>query len=133
MAINALRPSLALLGILSLLGGARLTAQARPAGVTDSLVEAGRTIYLGAGECSRCHGEQGEGTEEGEALRSGTWKLGSGDYEWLPTIIRHSGVAARGRDGDPLAMRGPTLLSTEEVSAVAAYVWSISRERVPKP
>ena len=123
----------AILGILSMLGGARLSAQARPAGVTDSVLEAGRVIYLGSGQCARCHGEHGEGTEEGEALSSGTWKLGSGDYEWLPSIIRHSGVAARGRDVDPLPMRGPTLLLPEEVRAVAAYVWSISRERVPKP
>jgi mono/diheme cytochrome c family protein len=122
----------ATLAIALLLGGTRLSAQARPAGVTDSMLTFGREIYLGTGQCARCHGEQGEGTAEGEPLRAGTWKLGSGDYEWLTSIIRHSGVAARGRDGDPLAMRGPTLLSPDEIRAVAAYVWSISRDRVPK-
>ena len=76
-----------------------------------------------------CHGVRGEGTAEAEPLISGVWKLGNGSYDWLAHVTRHSGIAARGRDGDPLPMRGPTLLSADEVTAVAAYVWTISRGR----
>lgn len=104
-----------------------------PPGVTPAMVRAGAEIYAGQGNCVRCHGEQGQGTEEGPQLTAGQWKLGSGDYDWLIHITRHSGIAAWGRDGDPTPMRGPTLLSDEAVRAVAAYVWTISRGRLPGP
>jgi mono/diheme cytochrome c family protein len=105
-------------------------AQERPAGVTDSAVSRGQLLYAGNGNCAACHGAQGEGTEEGVPLVSGKWELGDGSYAWLQHVIRHSGIAVRGRDGDPMPMRGPTLLSPEEIADVAAYVWTISRQRV---
>jgi mono/diheme cytochrome c family protein len=115
---------------LLLLGATRgAIGQDRPCGVTDSAVALGRTLYAGKGQCAGCHGVRGEGTAEAEPLISGVWKLGSGSYDWLVHVTRHSGIAARGRDGDPLPMRGPTLLSADEVTAVAAYVWTISRGR----
>ncbi len=104
-----------------------------PPGVTGAMVRAGAEIYAGKGTCQRCHGEEGRGTEEGPPLAAGRWKLGSGDYEWLVHITRHSGIAAWGQDGDPVPMRGPTLLDDAEVRAVAAYVWTISRHRAPGP
>jgi mono/diheme cytochrome c family protein len=104
-------------------------AQARPRAVTDRAIARGKALYEGRGQCAGCHGVRGEGTEVGEPLAAGTWKLGDGSYDWLTKVIRHSGIAARGRDGDPLPMRGPTLLSEREVREVAAYVWSISRQR----
>jgi mono/diheme cytochrome c family protein len=97
------------------------------------MIDSGAAIYAGKGNCARCHGAEGGGTEDGPPLTTGQWKLGSGDYAWLIHITRHSGIAAWGRDGDPTPMRGPTLLSEEEVRAVAAYVWSISRNRRPGP
>ena len=121
------------LGVLALLMvgwtvGAR--AQERPAGVTDASVSRGQELYAGKGNCAACHGAQGEGTEEGVPLASGKWELGDGSYAWLQHVIRHSGIAVRGRDGDPMPMRGPSLLSPEEIADVAAYVWTISRKRV---
>jgi mono/diheme cytochrome c family protein len=105
-------------------------AQERPAGVTDTAVSRGQQLYVGKGNCANCHGAAGEGTEEGVPLTSGKWELGDGSYAWLQKVIRHSGIGARGRDGDPMPMRGPTLLSPEEIADVAAYVWTISRKRV---
>jgi mono/diheme cytochrome c family protein len=121
------------LGVLALLmvgWPAGASAQARPAGVTDAAVSRGRELYAGKGNCAACHGAQGEGTEEGVPLASGKWELGDGSYDWLQHVIRHSGIAVRGRDGDPMPMRGPSLLSPEEIADVAAYVWTISRKRV---
>lgn len=114
-----------LLGVLAT--GAN--AQARPPAVTDAAIGRGKTLYAGKGDCARCHGGKGEGTPEGVSLTSERWKLGPGSYEWLQHVIRHSGIAARGRDGDPQPMRGPTLLTPAEINDVAAYVWSISRKK----
>jgi mono/diheme cytochrome c family protein len=105
-------------------------AQERPAGVTDTAVARGQQLYAGKGNCATCHGTVGEGTEEGSSLTTGKWELGDGSYAWLQRVIRHSGIGARGRDGDPMPMRGPTLLSPEEIADVAAYVWTISRQKV---
>jgi mono/diheme cytochrome c family protein len=127
---RAIVPALLLIALTVV---AQAAAQGRPATVTDSGVQAGRKVFLGVGQCARCHGSEGQGTDDGVPLISGTWKLGDGSYPWLMHIIRHAGVSARGRDGDPQAMRGPTLLAPEEVKAVACYVWSISRGRAPRP
>jgi mono/diheme cytochrome c family protein len=105
------------------------SGQARPLGITDSTIARGRRLYDGKGACAKCHGDRGQGTPEGVSLTSGPWKLGSGSYEWICHIVRHSGIGARGRDGDPMPMRGPTLLSPDEVNTVAGYVWSISRAK----
>ena len=119
--------------LLGLAGAGGAAAQDHPAGVTDSTIAAGQEVYAGRGQCVKCHGDEGQGTAEATALDSGQWKLTDGSYEGLLLVIRHSGISAAGRDGDPLPMRGPTLLQPGEVRAVAAYVWSISRARAPKP
>jgi mono/diheme cytochrome c family protein len=108
------------------------SGQARPRGITDSTIALGRSLYGGKGDCAKCHGDSGEGTPEGASLNSGPWKVGSGSYEGILHVVRHSGIAARGWDGDPLPMRGPTLLSADEVKVVAGYVWSISRAKAAK-
>jgi mono/diheme cytochrome c family protein len=99
------------------------------AGVTVERVEQGLRLYHTKGACAICHGELGVGTDDGPGLLTGRWKLGSGSYEWLCHITRHAGWGATSRAGDPQPMRGPTVLDSAEVSAVAAYVWSISRGR----
>lgn len=124
--------SVGLLGMLCLAAAEGASGQARPRGVTDRTIVRGRSLYEGKGACAKCHGDRGEGTPEGGSLNSGPWTLGSGSYKWIRHIVRHSGIGARGRDGDPLPMRGPTLLSPDEVKAVAGYVWSISRAKTAK-
>jgi mono/diheme cytochrome c family protein len=98
-------------------------------GITVAQVEQGLSLYHGKGACAPCHGELGVGAADGPGLLTGRWKLGSGSYEWLRHITRHAGWGARSRAGEPQPMRGPTVLDSAEVSAVAAYVWSISRGR----
>jgi mono/diheme cytochrome c family protein len=121
----------ALLSLLLLVPGASLAAQQLPqsAGVTVERVEQGLRLYHTKGACAPCHGELGVGTADGPGLMTGQWKLGSGSYEWLCHITQHAGWGASWRAGDPAPMRGPTVLDSAEVSAVAAYVWSISRGR----
>ena len=126
------RLTLIIAGMLCMAMAEAASAQARPHGVTDSSIAFGRRLYAGKGECAKCHGDAGEGTAEGAALNTGPWKVGSGSYQGIMRVVRHSGIGARGRDGDPLPMRGPTLLSQDEVRAVAGYVWSISRAKAAK-
>jgi mono/diheme cytochrome c family protein len=100
-----------------------------PEGITIERVEQGVRLYHTKGACATCHGDLGVGTTDGPELIAGRWKLGPGSYEWLRHMTRHAGWGARSRAGDPEPMRGPTVLDSAEVSAVAAYVWNISRGR----
>jgi mono/diheme cytochrome c family protein len=104
-------------------------AEAVPTGITVERVEQGLRLYHGKGACVPCHGEFGVGTADGPGLVTGRWKLGSGNYDWLRHITRHAGWGASSRAGDPQPMRGPTVLDSAEVEAVAAYLWTISRGR----
>jgi mono/diheme cytochrome c family protein len=105
---------------------------AAPPGVTTEKVRVGFDLYHGKGACNQCHGELGLGTPDGPALVAGQWKLGPGTIDWLAHITRHAGWGATSRDGDILPMRGPTVLDTAEIRAVASYVWTISRGRAVK-
>jgi mono/diheme cytochrome c family protein len=129
---NAGTASLIALGIVVLASAGRLAAQAvsPPEAITLERVAEGLRLYHTKGACSPCHGEFGIGTADGPELVTGQWKLGPGNYEWLRHITRHAGWGATQRDADPQPMRGPTVLDSAEVSAVAAYVWTISRGRV---
>ena len=103
-----------------------------PPGVTVEQVRVGFDLYHGKGACVQCHGDLGVGTPDGPPLIAGQWKLGPGTVDWLVHITRHAGWGATSRAGDPLPMRGPTVLDSAEVRAVASYVWSVSRGRVVK-
>ncbi|HEX6105840.1 MAG TPA: cytochrome c [Gemmatimonadales bacterium] len=96
---------------------------------TEQDVAAGRELYHGLGACAGCHGENGVGTPDGPELVGGVWEQGDGSMEWLVHMTRHGGLGVRSRSGDPQAMRGPTVLDSAQVRQVAAYVWSISRDR----
>jgi mono/diheme cytochrome c family protein len=121
--------------MVSMLWAAPLSAQEirLPAAITVGQVEQGLHLFHTKGACQTCHGELGIGTADGPQLLVGQWKLGPGTFDWLRHITRHAGWGATSRAGDPKPMRGPTVLDTAEVSAVAAYVWNISRARAPAP
>lgn len=102
-----------------------------PTGVTVADTATGNALFHGTGGCSNCHGDAGVGGDEGPELRGGRWKLGDGSYDWLVHITRHGGYGIRDRGGEPMPMRGPTVLDSVQVRQVAAYVWTISRERQP--
>ena len=102
-----------------------------PQEVNEASIAAGRNLFHGTGACSSCHGERGVGTPDGPSLTSGGWELGDGTFDWLVHMTQHAGWGTRGRGDDPRAMRGPTGLDQEQVRQVAAYVWSISREKAP--
>ncbi len=96
------------------------------------LVTQGDSIYA-AISCSRCHGASGEGTATAPSLVAGPWLHVDGSAASIAAIIV-SGVpreALKG-EGRTRAMNprgGPANLTDEQVQAVAAYVFTISRAK----
>jgi mono/diheme cytochrome c family protein len=100
--------------------------------VRAAYIAAGRDLFHGVGGCNTCHGERGAGSDEAPALLGGArWERGNGDFDWLVHMTQHAGWGMRGRGDDARPMRGPTGLESAQVHRVAAYVWSISREKPP--
>ena len=127
--------SLALLLLGGVSGAGALAAQQEappyPADVLDSMIARGQQIYVGGSGCARCHGELGGGTSEGPDLTDDVWLRGSGRYEEILELVRH-GISRRdARTQKPMPIGGWEPLSDEAARAVAAYVWSISRQAEP--
>jgi mono/diheme cytochrome c family protein len=96
-----------------------------PAGVTGQMVEQGRIVFQDRGRCSRCHGRNGGGTLFGPALnRESHIDLQTASYQEILELIR-SGVPRPRRY--LVAMPPSGSLSNDEIRAVAAYVFSISK------
>jgi mono/diheme cytochrome c family protein len=101
-----------------------------PKGMTIQTIVQGDAIYHGKGNCSACHGAEGEGLPAaGDAL---TVALNWAQYDWrsidslinrgIPQVLTRSPIQMPPRGGK-------SNLSDEEVQRVAAYVWAISQTR----
>jgi mono/diheme cytochrome c family protein len=97
-----------------------------PQGITAEQGAEGRTLYQAA--CVMCHGEQGEGTQLGPALASGEWARGGGAFEEIVAVVTE-GASATDEYGVPMPPRGNGRMSDEEIRAVSAYAYSLSRGR----
>ncbi|MEP6573858.1 MAG: cytochrome c [Gemmatimonadota bacterium] len=121
-----------MLSLVVLLGGAAVPAAAqvaappRPAGVTDSSIAWGSRLFHGSAKCSRCHGEEARGTDDGPALTGAIWLHGPGTYEWLVEQITRGIPAHQTWTGRPMPARGWSQMPDDDVRAVAGYVWSIT-------
>lgn len=102
--------------------------QELPEGVTGEMVARGEAVYEGVGFCYTCHGAEGRGVAGlGADLTDGAWRHTDGSYEGIAARVR-AGVTAEASDvGVPMPPRGGGRLSDEQVRAVAAYVWVLSR------
>lgn len=105
-----------------------LDAQERPAGVTPEMVRQGREVFTGDGFCYTCHGSEGRGMPGlGSDLADGEWVHTDGSFEELVSRIRQGVPANSATTGVPMPPRGGAALSEEQIRAVAAYVWTLSR------
>jgi mono/diheme cytochrome c family protein len=111
--------------------GAQVNPQPAPAGVTDSSIAWGKTLFHGSANCAACHGNDARGTDEGPALTGALWLHGPGTYEWLVEQIKAGIPAHHTMTGKPMPMRGWSNMPDDDVRAVAAYVWSITHP--PRP
>lgn len=117
-----------------LVSAAPLAAQASPdslpPGVTRAMVERGKAVFTGPGICFACHGMNARGGT-GPSLADTTWIHSRGEYDKIVATITAGITAKESRSGIIMPPRGGSAISDEDLRAVAAYVWSLSRQ--PKP
>jgi len=101
-----------------------------PAGVTAEMLVKGKELFQGAGLCMACHGVDGKGSV-GPDLTDTTWLHHKGSYEEIVAQVIKGVPEEESKTGTPMPPRGGSALSDEQVRAVAAYVWSLSRRPPP--
>lgn len=109
-------------------------AIAVPPGATQQMVALGARIYsgqVGGAACTGCHGDRGQGTPLGPALTGKKWLWSDGSYAGIGKSIT-DGVPQPKEYRSPMPPMGGAQLTPDQVSAVAAYVWSISHNPAPK-
>jgi glucose/arabinose dehydrogenase/mono/diheme cytochrome c family protein len=99
-----------------------------PEGATREMVALGERIYRGqvaGAACTGCHGDSGQGTPLGPDLLGKKWLWSDGSYAGITKTITE-GVSQPKQYRSPMPPMGGAQLTPEQVSALAAYVWSIS-------
>jgi glucose/arabinose dehydrogenase/mono/diheme cytochrome c family protein len=110
--------------------GALLSPAARAAGITPAKVALGDSIFngqVGGGTCAGCHGANGSGSSIAPSLVSNKYLWGDGSYASILGIIKQ-GVPKPKAHAEPMPPLGGAQLTTAQVSAVSAYVWSLSHK-----
>ena len=98
-----------------------------PEGVTVAMVQEGQDIFNGAtGICFTCHVRQGVGGPLAPPLDDDEWLNIDGGYESIVEIIM-TGVPEPVEYPGQMAPRANMPLTDEQVRAVAAYVFTLSR------
>ena len=122
------------LGLIVLLGvavpGVPAQAQGKlPAGVTQEMVDKGKAIFAGAGNCYACHGQNAQGMLGPTTnLTDATWVHSDGSYPKIAEYIMSGVTKEQSKSGIPMPPRGGSKISDEEVNLVAAYVYSLSHK-----
>ena len=120
------RTIIAAAALVALAGTA--SAQDLPDGVTAEMVEAGATLFNGAGLCMACHGPDGKGNSGLAAdLTDSEWIHSDGSFEKIVEGIMAGVDPSKSTNGIAMPPRGGSALTDEQVRAVAAYVWTLSR------
>jgi mono/diheme cytochrome c family protein len=106
-----------------------------PSGATREMVALGERIYRGEVEgaaCTGCHGDSGQGTPLGPPLagQSKKWLWSDGGYAGIAKTITE-GVSQPKEYRSPMPPMGGAQLTPDQVSALAAYVWSLSHSAAP--
>lgn len=103
-----------------------------PAGVTPAMVALGDSLF-NTGSCQRCHGQKGVGARNAPSLVEGPWQHHKGTYQEIVATITTGIPKTAFKDTTrPFAMNprgGPMNLTDDQVKAVAAYVFTITRNR----
>jgi glucose/arabinose dehydrogenase/mono/diheme cytochrome c family protein len=109
--------------------GAAATAKLPvPEGATPTMVALGDRIYhgqVGGAPCAGCHGANAEGSPLGPSLTSKKWMWSDGSYAGISKTIRE-GVPNPKEYRSPMPAMGGAQLTSDQLAAVAAYVWALS-------
>ena len=102
-----------------------------PQGATPEMVALGDRIFhgqVGGATCTGCHGAAGTGTPLGPNLTHSQWLWSDGSYAGIAKTIT-TGVPQPKQYRSPMPPMGGAQLTPDQVSAVAAYVWSLGGGR----
>ena len=97
-----------------------------PEGVTLAMAQEGQDIFHGAGICASCHLREGIGGGLAPNLTDDVWLHIGGEYEEIVEIII-TGVQEPIEAPGPMQPRAGTQITDDQVRAVAAYVYTLSR------
>ncbi len=107
-------------------GQAPAPADSLPEGVTRAMVTAGKELFGGKGLCLACHGPDAKGGL-GPDLTDTDWLHGDGRFTEIVTRILLGVPDEDSITGQSMPPKGGSTLTEEEIRAVAAYVWTLSR------
>ena len=93
--------------------------------VSQSLVNLGRSVFSGTGNCFACHAANAKGTTLAPDLTDTTWLNINGSYAAIVGLVR-TGVAKPKQHPAPMPPMGGAALNGSQVCDVAAYVYSLS-------
>ena len=99
-----------------------------PPGSTPAMVARGNRVYHGldgGATCAGCHGADAKGTTLGPDLAANKWLWSNGSYAGIAATIAQ-GVAQPKQYRAPMPAMGGAQLSSDQVMAVAAYVWALN-------
>jgi glucose/arabinose dehydrogenase len=99
-----------------------------PPNSTPAMVARGNRVYHGldgGATCTGCHGADAKGTTLGPDLTPNKWLWSNGTYAGIAATIAQ-GVAQPKQYRAPMPAMGGAQLSSDQVMAVAAYVWALN-------
>ena len=106
-----------------------------PAGATHAMVALGDRIFhgqVGGATCTGCHGADAKGTPLGPDLTATEWLWGDGSYASIAKTIT-TGVPEPKKYRSPMPPMGGAQLTSDQVSALAAYIWALSHRPAATP
>jgi glucose/arabinose dehydrogenase/mono/diheme cytochrome c family protein len=106
-----------------------------PKGATREMVALGGRIYhgqVGEAACTGCHGDSAEGTTLAPALKGKNkkWLWSDGSYAGIAKTIT-DGVPQPKEFRSPMPPMGGAQLTPDQLSALAAYIWSLNHRASP--
>jgi glucose/arabinose dehydrogenase/mono/diheme cytochrome c family protein len=102
-----------------------------PPGSSRAAVTLGDDLFhgrVGTATCAACHGNDARGTRIGPALVGRAWLWSDGSLAGLRRTIVN-GVPWPREFSAPMPPEGGALLSSEQLDALAAYVWALGHSR----
>jgi len=121
----------AIIAVLGFAGASSAEAQGLPAGVTQAQYDKGKAIYGGAGLCYACHGAKGEGVVGPKLVGRETvgWSHSDGSIDGITKFVTAGVAKEQSKSGIMMPAKGGNAkLTDEDLTAVSAYVYAISRK-----